>query len=217
MARRIKVAVAEPRDMIRQGILAELEDASRYTVTGEALSARQVFDLVDSADPDVFILSASLPGEDPIRLVRAIANRGGPKVLLFGQTLPEEQLFDLLKSGATGYIPDNAHTGSLARAVKAVHQGEMWIPRKLMARFFQSLVQRESNGHNGDKAGDCGLSPRETEVLDCLRKGYCNKDIASELFISEKTVKTHLGNIFRKLNVSQRLQAVMAAVEQGLV
>ncbi len=212
----IKVAVAAARGLIREGMLSELDSAPKLTVAGEAMSARQVLELIDSAHPDVFILSATLPGEDPARLVSTLTSQRDIKVLVFGRTLSPDQIFEFLKCGATGYFSEDDPSGTLPKAVQAIHRGEMWVTRRLMARFFQSLVRSETQKQGENIMYPCGLSQREGEILYCLKKGYCNKDIANELCISEKTVKTHLGHIFRKLNVSQRLQAVIVAVEQDL-
>jgi len=216
MEAEIKVVVAEARDLLRQGILSELAGESGIAVAGEALTARQAIELAGAAQPDVFVLSASLPGEAPTRLARTLTTKNATKVLIFGHALPPDEIFEFLKMGATGYLKEDAPAGRLVKAIQTVHRGEMWVPRCLMARFFRSMVQFEPIKQSPDATYPCGLSQREAEVLFCLKKGYCNRDIARELFISEKTVKTHLGNIFKKLNVSQRLQAVMVALKQGL-
>jgi len=217
MESRITVAIAEPRDMTREGMIKILKSDSGLAVAGEALSARQILELADTVNPDVIILSASLPGEDTNRLIRSIIANNETKVLIFGGPMPEHQLFEFLKNGANGYFHENSKADNLTKAVVAVHQGEMWVSRRLMTSFFQSTVHHDIHEQNSDVCRECGLSKREHEVLDCLRKGYCNKDIAGKLFISEKTVKTHLTNIFRKLEVTQRLEAIVRAVEQKII
>jgi DNA-binding NarL/FixJ family response regulator len=212
----IRVAVAEARDLVRRGMLSELRNAAGLAIAGEAVSARQVLELAESAKPDVFVLSAFLPGESPIRLVHTITANNSINVLIFGHSLSQDHILELLKMGAAGYIREDAPAGTLAKAVNAVHRGEMWVPRRLMARFFRALAESDSKRQCAAATYPCGFSPREGEVFCCLKKGYCNKDIANELCISEKTVKTHLGNIFRKLNVSQRLEAVMIALKREL-
>jgi DNA-binding NarL/FixJ family response regulator len=128
----------------------------------------------------------------------------------------EEDVLEALKAGAKGYLTKNTGRISLIKAIEAVCAGEMWLDRKLMSRLFEKEICLKPEAHDQlcDDAKKV-LSAREQEVICHLAKGRTNKEIASALFISEKTVKTHLSNIFKKLNVTCRLQAILYAHKSG--
>jgi DNA-binding NarL/FixJ family response regulator len=130
--------------------------------------------------------------------------------------LDEAMIFKSLKAGAKGYLSKDSSVSDLTKAIKAVHQGELWIERKLMSTFFNHEAIADSKGGNPHGRTKEGLTPREQEVLHVLATGCTNKEIAQDLFISEKTVKTHLSSIFRKLKVTRRLQAILCAIREGL-
>ena len=130
--------------------------------------------------------------------------------------LDEEMIFKGLRAGAKGYISKSASVSNLIKAIKAVHQGELWVERKLIARFFEGEADASYKADKRKEPMEEQLTTREEEVLRCLTMGWTNKEIAEALFISEKTVKCHLNSIFRKLNVSRRLQAILYALKKGL-
>ncbi|MBA7708661.1 Transcriptional regulatory protein DegU [subsurface metagenome] len=128
----------------------------------------------------------------------------------------EATIFKALKGGAKGYLSKDVSISNLIKAIQAVQKGELWIERKLMARFLEveAIVDSSSEGQAGKLKKI--MTPREKEVLRFLTTGRTNKEIAKALFISEKTVKSHLNSIFRKLNVTRRLQAILYAINRGL-
>jgi len=128
----------------------------------------------------------------------------------------EAMILKALKAGAKGYLSKDVGISDLIKAIQAVHQGELWVERKLMARFFEGEAIADPKGEDRSGKTKEGLTPREQEVLRFLTKGTTNKEIAKALFISEKTVKSHLNSIFRKLKVSRRLQAILYAIRRGL-
>ena len=157
---------------------------------------------------------------DGIQILTAIKQTSPEtKALMFNAAVSadEETIFRSLKMGAKGYLSKNLASYDLIKAVKAVQRGEMWIERKLMSKFFEEEHGNVSGMEDpGKKTKKC-LTEREKEVLSVLTKGLTNKEIADYLCISEKTVKTHLSNIFRKLNVSRRLQAILYAISRGII
>jgi two-component system NarL family response regulator len=128
----------------------------------------------------------------------------------------EATIFKALKGGAKGYLSKDVSISNLIKAIQAVQKGELWIERKLMARFLEveAVVDSSREGQAGKLKNI--MTPREKEVLRFLTTGRTNKEIAKALFISEKTVKSHLNSIFRKLNVTRRLQAILYAIKRGL-
>ncbi|NOR54234.1 MAG: response regulator, partial [Candidatus Aminicenantes bacterium] len=138
------------------------------------------------------------------------------KALMLSAAMDEAVIFKALKAGAKGYLSKDISSSDLIKAIQTVHQGELWIERKLMARFFEG----ETTADSGEEARAGTLKEvltlREKEILSILTKGHTNKEIAQTLFISEKTVKSHLNNIFRKLNVTRRLQAILYTINRGM-
>ena len=128
----------------------------------------------------------------------------------------EATILKALKAGAKGYLSKDANVSGLIKAIQAVHHGELWIERKLMARFFDEEAIPDSREEDRHLRAKEGLTPREEEILRFLTTGSTNREIAEALFISEKTVKSHLNSIFRKLNVTRRLQAILYVIKRGL-
>jgi DNA-binding NarL/FixJ family response regulator len=128
----------------------------------------------------------------------------------------EAKIFSALKAGARGYLSRNTSPCDLIKAIRSVHQGDMWVERKLIARYFEKETHANSPVRVQEDMAMPPFTPREHEILLCLAKGCTNKEIAEALFISEKTVKSHLTKIFRKLNVPGRFQAILYAIHLGL-
>jgi len=138
------------------------------------------------------------------------------KAIMLAAAMNERTIFKALKAGAKGYLSRNASVSNLIKAIKAVHEGDVWVERKLIARFFQGEATLHFQREEGGGMTNQELTPREQEILRYLPYGLTNKEIAQALFISEKTVKSHLNSIFKKLNVTRRLQAILYAIRQGL-
>jgi DNA-binding NarL/FixJ family response regulator len=138
------------------------------------------------------------------------------KTLMLLNSENEDIIFKALKAGARGYLYRNASISELVKAIKTVHKGDLWIERKFFTLFFEAEKGLEDEHDRTSDTTLSRLTQREEEVLYCLTKSYTNKEIAKELSISEKTVKSHLNNIFRKLNVTGRLQAILYVINRGL-
>ncbi len=132
-----------------------------------------------------------------------------------GQVKDKAMIFKVLKAGAKGCLSKDASISALIKAIQAVHKCELWVERKLIARFFDKDAKANPKGEGQARRPKEVLTQREKEVLSLLSTGRTNKEIAKTLFISEKTVKSHLNSIFRKLNVTGRLQAILSAINRG--
>ena len=128
----------------------------------------------------------------------------------------EEIIITALKAGAKGYLSKNATCENLIKSIKVVHDGDLWVERRLITRILEEYSIASSDAVPTEHHELHDLTPREQEVLCCLAKGGSNKEIARSLSISEKTVKSHLNNIFKKLHVSRRLDAILYAIRNGL-
>ena len=213
----IKVVVASNHRIFREGLRLILHKENNIKIVGQAVNGLQTIEVVNDLKPDVVLLDILIPKMDGIEIILPIRQKSPKtKVLVLTSVMDEAVIFKSLKAGAKGYISNDEGSSDLIKAIQTVHQGELWIERKLMSRFFDQEAIADSKGGNTHGRTKEGLTPREQEVLGCLTKGCTNKEIAQDLFISEKTVKTHLNSIFRKLKVTRRLQAILYAISKGL-
>jgi DNA-binding NarL/FixJ family response regulator len=212
----IRVLIAEGHRLPREGLELMLNDEDGIEVVGNAVNGVQAINLVDELKPDVVLLDISLPEIDGIQAILPIRQKSPhTKVLMFTPAEDENTVFKLLKAGAKGYFSDESAVFDVPKAIRAVHRGELWVGRTVVSRFVDHETIAGSNGENPRSSRET-LTPREQEVLTLLTTGSTNKEIAQDLFISEKTVKCHVNNIFKKLNVTRRLQAVLYAMGKGL-
>lgn len=217
MEGQIRVVIADDHRLFREGIRLILRQEKGIKIVGEAASGPQTIDVISDLKPDVVLLDITIAKINGTQVVLPIRQKSPKtKALMLTTASDEAMIFKSLKAGAKGYLSKDSSVSDLTKAIKAVHQGEVWIERKLMSRFFDQEAIGDSKGRNPQVRTKEGLTPREREVLHFLATGCTNKEIAQDLFISEKTVKTHLASIFRKLKVSRRLGAILYAVNQGL-
>jgi len=217
MEDQIRIVIADGHRLFREGMCLILGQEKGIQIVGEAVNGLQTINVVNELKPDVVLLDITIAKIDGTQVVLPIRQKSPKtKALMLTAALDEAMIFKSLKAGAKGYLSKDSSVSDLTKAIKAVHQGELWIERKLMSRFFDQEAIADSKGQNLHGRTKEGLTPREQEVLSHLATGCTNKEIAQDLFISEKTVKTHLSSIFRKLKVTRRLQAILCAIREGL-
>ena len=215
----INIVIADEHRFTRESLKMVLNKEKNIQIIGEATNCNEIFDVIGTLKPDIILLNILILETDVdcgISLIRK--KRKDIKILMLSYEVDEEIIFQALKKGARGYVSYNTSISSLAKAIKAVNRGELWVERKMISRFFEAQADSGESGSKGkNRPSGNGLTVREQEVLSCLAKGFTNKELAEELFISEKTVKSHLNSIFRKLNVTRRLEATLYAIKKGLV
>lgn len=217
MEGQIRVVIADDHRLIREGIRMMLRDEKDIEIVGEAANGLQTINVVDDLKPDVVLLDVSMSEIDGIQAIVPIREKSpNTKALVLTAAIDDDLIFKSLKAGAKGYLSKNSSASDLSKAIRAVHRGELWTERRLMSRFFDREAVADSHGKGPHTRPEEGLTPREREVLSLLTTGSSNKEIGQNLFISEKTVKCHVNNIFRKLNVSRRLEAILYAIGKGL-
>jgi DNA-binding NarL/FixJ family response regulator len=216
----IRVLLADDHRLFREGVASLLERAEDVELVGEAASGEEAVNLADELLADVVLMDLKMPGMGGIEATRAIVGRN-PHVGVIVVTMfeDEESVFAALKAGARGYVLKDADRGMLLRAIRAVAQGEALlaapIARRALEQFAQPpLVTPRPEMH---PALFDELTPREMEVLRLIAQGLRNREIAAKLVISEKTVGNHISNIFIKLQVNDRSQAIVRALRGGLV
>jgi DNA-binding NarL/FixJ family response regulator len=212
----ITLMVIEEHKFFLEVLRIYFERENRIQIVGQAQTAQQALCLLTSIKPDVAMLSLSAPGvgDEFIATMRKLSPT--TEILTLNVSDDGPQLFKATKAGARGCISNDAPLSDIINAIKAVHQGELWLEKKHVARFIEEQTRFASTQKEQKQASPDELTSREKEVLKCLTTGCTNKEIAEKLFISEKTVKTHLNSIFRKLDVTKRLQAILLAINRGL-
>lgn len=215
--RPIRVVIVDDQRIFREALRATLSVEEGIEMVGEAALGGESIDVIDSLKPDIVLLDIGVPGMDGMELIRTTKQKSpDAKVLILTATRDEAVIFAALRAGGKGYVSKNASVSDLRKAIQVVHQGEVWVERKLIARFLGGEAFADVGKENARERPKGALTAREQEILRLLATGGTNKDIAHSLVISEKTVKTHLRSIFRKLNVTRRLQAVVHAIQHGL-
>jgi two-component system response regulator DegU len=191
---------------------------SNIVVVGEAEDGSAALRLVEETSPDVVLMDIKMPGMDGIEATRQIKHRfPRVKILALSAYDSDDYVLEMLKVGASGYMLKDADHTVIMSGIAAVYEGKGRIHPRLAARVFEAFAELSSNSprHRNDLYD--GLTDREIEVLRLLATGSTNKQIANLLWINERTVDNHVQNIYRKINVSDRAQAILYAIRKGLV
>ena len=210
----IRIVIAEDHAVVRQALRVMLEMEPDVTVVGEAVDGEEAAKLTDEQKPDLVVLDVRMEGMDGVEATRKIREQNPETAILiltgFGD---EDILVNAVEAGAHGFLLKDATHDELLDAIRRLVKGESLITPSLLRRLLDEFVHRQEE----PRPAHGQLTPRETEVLQALARGLRNEEIARELVISEKTVKTHLTNIFGKLQVEGRSQAIIYAIRHGLV
>ncbi len=210
----IRVLIVDDHAMVREGLRAFLELQDDLEVLGEAADGEQAIETAQKLRPDVILMDLVMPKLDGIAAMRSLHDLlPDARVIVLTSFLDEERLLPAIQAGAAGYLLKNAEPAELARAIRAAHAGEAIIDPTAAAR----LVHAIADGPLPSASNSERLTRREQEVLELIARGQSNKRIAFALGISEKTVKTHVGHVLAKLGVTDRTQAALLAVREGLV
>ena len=209
----IRVLLVDDHPVVREGLAAMLATQKDFDVVGEASDGAQAVDMVERLGPDVVLMDLEMPRVDGPEAIRRIrARHPDARVLVLTAYDTDERILDAVQAGAQGYMLKGAPRDELFRAVRIVNDGgsllEPVVAHKLLGRMGKML------SHEPDVEQ---LTERELEVLQQLVKGSRNKEIANQLFITERTVKFHTSIIFQKLGVTNRSEAITAALQRRLV
>ena len=211
-ADKIRVMIVDDHAVVRQGLRSFLELQDDIEVVGEAADGAEAVAVAKETLPDVILMDLVMPGMDGVAATRAISTAvPSARVLVLTSFSEDEKVFASIKAGAHGYLMKDVLPPELVKAIRTVHRGEAQlhpeIARKLMNEFSSPAPVQPKHD----------LTERELEVLRLIAQGKSNKEIAEELVLSEKTVKTHVSNILQKLHLSDRTQAAVYALKQRLV
>jgi two-component system, NarL family, response regulator LiaR len=205
----ISVLIADDHPFVRHGLRTYLETLEDMEVVDEAADGAQAVELAVRHLPDVVLMDLVMPELDGIEATRRIkAASPATKVIALTSFDDDEKVFPAIKAGAAGYLLKDVAPAELAEAVRKASRGEALLAPSVAAKLMQEV--------SGERTAPGGLTDRELDVLRLIARGLPNKQIARELVVSEKTVKTHVSNILAKLHLADRTQAALYAVREGL-
>ena len=210
---RIRILVADDHPVYRDGLRALAARSPDLELVGEAADGTEAVAMAEQALPDVILMDLRMPGMTGIEATRAILDRRPEtRILILTMSEDDDSLFAAMRAGARGYLPKDADSEELIRAIRAAALGEVIFGASIASRlqaFFAPTRARAADPFPE-------LTEREDEVLELIAQGRSNHDIAARLQISDKTVRNHVANVFNKLRVADRSQAIVRAREAGL-
>ncbi len=211
MKSRIRVLIADDRPIFRAGVQGMLRDFPEIDIVGEAMTGRQAVERARRLKPDVILMDLNMPEMGGIAATRAIKEENPDRVVLaLTVSEAEEDIVEMVAAGASGYVLKDVDPASLARSIQEAHAGQFQLDDALTRRVIMRLASTLKKSHR--PLGE-PLTERETQILRMVVQGTSNKAIASRLGLGEGTIKSHLRNIYRKLQVRTRAEAAAHAVQ----
>ena len=215
---KIRIFLIDDHNLFRSGVKALLARQPDFEVVGEAADALEGLKRVRETSPDVVLLDLNMPGISGREAVKMLVEEmPRTHVLMLTVSEDEEDLMDTLKSGARGYLLKNIDAEYLVDAIRRAARGEAVMSPLMTSKLVQGLKAGKREAVYPPEHGKDKISPREREILALLARGASNKEMARKLHLAESTVKIHVQNILRKLNLSGRVQAAVYAVEHGIM
>ncbi|MGD6872049.1 response regulator [Sutcliffiella horikoshii] len=208
----IRIVIADDHHVVRRGLLFFLKTQKDIEIVGEAKNGKEAVELAEELKPDVILMDLVMPEMDGIEATKQIMERNIPsKILILTSFADQDHVIPAIRAGATGYQLKDVEPDQLIESIRAVHRGESQLHPKVTSHVMSHFTKGFGSTNLHEE-----LTKRELEVLVEIAKGKSNKEIASSLFITEKTVKTHVSNILAKLEVADRTQAALYAVKHGI-
>ncbi|GAA3444359.1 response regulator [Planomonospora venezuelensis] len=215
----IRVLIVDDHALIRRSLEMALAAEADIEVVGEASDGQEAVELADRLTPDVVLMDVRMPRRSGIEATREIkASAPSVRIIMLTVSDEEEDLFEAIKAGATGYLLKNVQLDEVPEVVRGVHEGQSLINPAMAAKLiseFATMSRKEAE--RPPQLPVPRLTDREMEVLRLVAKGMNNREIAKQLFISENTVKNHVRNILDKLQLHSRMEAVVYAVRERML
>jgi DNA-binding NarL/FixJ family response regulator len=222
------IMIVDDHPTFRQGLRRLIEDGGRFRVVAEASTGYEAIRLADVHEPHIILSDIQLPGVTGLKIARILKKQHPTtQIIIVSMHIDDDRLFDAVRAGASAFLTKDIEAHELLDVISRVAAGEQPINLTVLARpqlAWKVLSEFLSLSGNGDgrprlptERTSMPLSIREVEVLDCVAQGLSNKEIAEALYITEQTVKNHMTSVLRKLEVSDRVQAVLFAVRHGWV
>ena len=209
----INIFIADDQKLVRQGIKSLLEEKCEVSVIGEATNGFECLNEVSKSNPNIVILDVNMTGMDGLNTLKIMKEQGfTAKTLMLADDDASDSILSAVDLGCDGYIVKTCDVAVLRKAIYSIYNGERYIQPELQEKLEKSI---EIRSDIADKLND--LTKREIDVLKLLAEGLFNKEIAVKLHISERTVKNHVSNIFKKIQVNDRTQAAVFAIKNNLI
>lgn len=211
--KKIEILIADDHSMVREGLkqLIELEDD--ILVIAQAGDGKEAIEKIQQYNPDVVLLDINMPVMNGLEVLKYLnENNIRANILMLTIHNEVEYLFKAVEIGVKGYVLKDSEADVLIKAIREIYKGESYIQPNMAAKLFQKMNDQTAKINASEK-----LTKRELEVLRLITEGLLNKEIAHTLCISEKTVKNHISNIFKKIEVSDRTQAAVFAIKNNVV
>ncbi len=212
----LRVLVADDQELVRAGFCVILE-AAGFAVAGEAADGARAVSLAASERPDVVLMDIRMPVMDGLEATRRItALPSAPKVVILTTFDLDDYVYEALRAGASGFLLKDAPRGDLIAAIRVAAAGDALLAPSVTRRLIEAFARRPAAAAPAPSKL-ASLTPRERDILRLVARGRSNAEIARELVVSEATVKTHVGHLLAKLDLRDRVQAVILAYETGAV
>ena len=212
----VKLLIVDDHTVVRDGLISMLGREKEFAVLGQARNGLEAVGRVKELQPDVVLMDLRMPELDGVEAMRRIrAEDPDVKFIVLTTYDSDEYIFDAIEAGAKGYLLKDTSRDELFQAIRAVHRGESLVQPGVAAKLLDRFAKLSRESAQAGRPEQ--LSERELEVLRLMATGAPNKEIAATLTISESTAKTHVANIFQKLDVKDRTEAVTQAVQRGII
>jgi DNA-binding NarL/FixJ family response regulator len=209
--KKIRIVVVDDHALFRAGLVSLLTTIPEFEIVGEAGNGREALFIVEELKPDVVLLDVNMPVMGGVEMVEALQEKQQLRILMLTISRHDEDLFGAIAAGADGYLLKDAEPEELRQAINHVAEGRSVLSPEVTGRVLKAVSSSQGI------PPEIGLSKREMDVLRCLAKGMTSAQVASDLFISEKTVKTHVRHILEKLEAANRAEAVSRAIQLGII
>jgi two-component system, NarL family, nitrate/nitrite response regulator NarL len=214
----VRILIADDHPIFRDGLRKLLEAEGDFQVIGEASDGSEAIEMVHQLKPDVLLLDLAMPRVPGLEALRQLGSTTEAiKVILLTAAIEREQIVDALHHGVRGVVLKESATELLLKSIRCVMDGQYWVGRESVSDLVRIIRDLTAIPEQGTRKRSYNLTPRELDIISAIVDGYTNKDIADKFKIAEQTVKHHLGNIFDKLGVSNRLELALFAVNHHLV
>ncbi len=209
----LRVLIADDQALVRTGFRKILESEPDIDVVGEAQDGAEAVERARLVHPDVVLMDIRMPRMDGLEATRRLA--GSTRILILTTFDVNEYVFEALRAGASGFLLKDTQADQLVTGIRVVAQGDSLLAPSITRRLIEQFARRPKPSTRPDALAD--LTPRELEVLQLIARGLNNREIAAELVLGEATIKTHVTRVLHKLDLRDRVQAVVVAYESGLV
>ena len=209
----ISLMVVSSSSLFREGIRRILEPEKDIEIIAETSTQLEIIQLVEQKKPDILFIDAAIPDLDIVKTLELIKEKSAEtRVLLLLHKVDEEVIINAVSLGVRGYLTDLSKTEQLIQAIRTISKDEIWAERKIVTKALARILYSEEGK---PKPLQLNLTKREEQIVNLVMQGYSNKRIANKLSLSEKTVKNHLGVIFKKLGISSRLQLAIYLLDRN--